>query len=516
MQLAYRLGRGPAASHPSDVPGYTTRPTPRRRRRDDNEQVSENARGLVRARLDQALAYVRSAEPRVPLSRRAIVTDILIAAVALAASLLLERSGDHSGTVISPGGVVTQTVSQPLGQVWQHAAAAILFTSVPLAFRRRFPLTAFTVLLAGALATRQYATDVTFLAIVFAGYSAVAYSRFRNAAMLSMPLAGLLVAYAFWTAAPAGNYSVTPISRSLGGPLPPLRPGASGYTVQAAAPWRLTGLVVAAALILIAVVRNAVQARDRMRRLQAEHEAATRRALDQERAHIASELHDVVTHNVSVMIVQAGAARQVLTESPDEAKEALLAVESSGRAAMTELRHLLGLLGQPAEDTGGTGPGEKDLRPQPGLGQLRPLIDRVAATGLPVELHVGGVPRELPPGQDLAAFRVVQEALTNVIKHAGKPRTTVTLDYRADDLVVEVADAGRPFPAAAPTAVGPGSGRGLLGLRERMALYGGDLVAGPRPGGGWLVRARIPVDPPAAGRAAQPATRVASPAAGTT
>jgi signal transduction histidine kinase len=484
---------------------------------------------LAGQRLDQALAYVRYAEPRVTMSRRAIVTDILIAALALAASLILARSSAHSILTVTPGSGARHLVVRPgwesLTQLWRHSAAAILLTSVPLAFRRRFPLTAFAVLLAGALATRQYATDVTFLAIVFSGYSAVTYSRFRNAALLSMPLAGLLVVYAFWTAVPAGT--AIPVSaRSLGLPLLP-RPGSlpgydagtPAYTIQPAAPWRLTGLVVAAALVLIAVVRNAVQARDRLRRLQAEHEAATRRALEQERARIAGELHDVVTHNVSVMIVQAGAARQVLTESPGVAKEALLAVESSGRAAMTELRHLLGLLSHSAEPADGAGPGEADLRPQPGLGQLQPLIDRVSAAGLPVGLRVGGVPRDLPPGQDLAAFRVVQEALTNVIKHAGKPRTTVTLDYRTDDLVVEVADAGRPFPPAGPAVTAaPGSGRGLLGLRERTALYGGELEAGPQRGGGWRVRARMPLDPALPGTPApapEAVTTLASPAAET-
>jgi signal transduction histidine kinase len=130
----------------------------------------------------------------------------------------------------------------------------------------------------------------------------------------------------------------------------------------------------------------------------------------------------------------------------------------------------------------------------------------VVAAGLPAELQVGGVPRALPPGLDLAAYRVVQEALTNVLKHAGKPRTTVRLGYGETELTVEVADAGRPIPAAGPavTAV-PGSGRGLLGLRERLALYGGELDAGPRPGGGWLVRARLPVDPPAGNGAEQAA-----------
>jgi signal transduction histidine kinase len=477
----------------------------------------------VRARLSHALVFVRSSEPRVPLSRRAVVTDGLIAAGALVASLLAVWStyvGRPTQFALDPrtGSVVYVAVTQ-LWDVWEHAAPAILLTSLPLAARRRFPLSAFVVLLAGALATRDYATYLTFLAIVFAGYSAVTYSRFRGAALLSMLSAGLLVAAGFWAGVPA-NFSA--------GPIPALfnRPGpGAGFPFQAGAQWRVPGVVAAFSLVLIAVIGNAVQARDRIRRMRAEHAAATRRALDEERARIAGELHDVVTHNVSVMIVQAGAARQVLTADPAEATEALLAVESSGRAAMTELRHLLGLL-SPATDTGdapGTGAGPDrdaiaagpDLSPQPGLGQLQPLIDRVTAAGLPVGLQVGGEPRALAPGLDLAAYRVVQEALTNVLKHAGKPRTTVRLDYRETELVVEVADAGRLIPAAGPAATAlPGSGRGLLGLRERVALYGGELDAGPRPGGGWLVRARLPVDAPAGTGPGERPAGLASPRAG--
>jgi signal transduction histidine kinase len=479
----------------------------------------------VRAWLSQALAFARSAEPRAPLSRRAILTDIAIATVALVASLLAVRStyaGRPTQFALDPrtGSVVVVAVTQ-LQQVWEQAWLAILFTSLPLAARRRFPLSAFVVLLAGTLATRGYATDVTFLAIVFAGYSAVAYSRFRGAALLSMIPASVLVAASFWYALPAsptGNGLPRPPSAVLPAP-------GAGVMFRAGAQWRVPGVLTAFALILIAVIGNAMRARNRIRRMRAEHEAATRRALDEERARIASELHDVVTHNVSVMIVQAGAARQVLAADPAEAREALLAVESSGRAAMTELRHLLGLL-SPATDAGdapgaGAGPDRgatgagRGLSPQPGLGQLQPLIERVAAAGLPVSHQVSGVPRAMPPGLDLAAYRVVQEALTNVIKHAGKPQTTVWLDYRDAELVVEVADAGRLIPAAGPagTAV-PESGRGLLGLRERVALYGGELDAGPRPGGGWLVRARLPVDPPAGtGPGEQPAG-LASPTAG--
>ena len=447
-----------------------------------------------------------------PLSRRAAATDIAIAALVLVISLLIAKLSRWPGhLVLDPGTgsmIITPGKVLSIGDLVEHELVPILLLSVPLAVRRRFPLTAFGVLVLGAVATSQYATDITFLAIVFAGYSAVAYSRFRNAALLGVPLAGVLVAAAFWTEPPATSAGSAIPGQALPVPLPP------AFTVSY--PWRLPGLLVAASLVLIAVVANAMRARDRTLRLRAEHEAATRRALEQERARIARELHDVVTHNVSMMIVQAGAARQVLAESPGEATEALLAVESSGRAAMTELRHLLGLLSaqEPAEQAR---PDGEDLRPQPGLGQLRPLIDRVSAAGLPVELHVGGVPRSLPPGQDLAAFRVVQEALTNVIKHVGKPKTTVTLDYRADDLVVEVADAGQPFPAASPAvSTAPGNGRGLLGLRERMTLYGGDLAAEPRPGGGWLVRARMPVEPvsrPAVAPrpAAQAATSVTTP-----
>ena len=473
----------------------------------------------MRAWLSQALAFARSAEPRAPLSRRAVLTDIAIAAVALAAALLAVRStyaGQPARVAVDPRthGVVVVAVTQ-FRDVLAHAWPAILFTSVPLAARRRFPLSAFVVLLAGALATQQYATDVTFLAIVFSGYSAVAYSRFRGAALLSMIPASLLVAASFWSASPPGIEANTIPLPATG-----IVPGRGARVLfYDSAKWRVPGLVVAFSLILIAVAANVVRARDRMRRMRAEHAAATRRALDEERARIASELHDVVTHNVSVMIVQAGAARQVLATDPAEATSALLAVESSGRAAMTELRSLLGLLSPPGTGDGpatGPAPGGAEaglaLSPQPGLGQLQPLIDRLTAAGLPVELQVGGKPRTLPPGLDLAAYRVVQESLTNVIKHAGTPRTTVRLDYGDAELVVEVTDAGRPIPGAgpAPSAV-PGSGRGLLGLHERIALYGGELAAGPRPDGGWRVRARLPVDPTAGASAAgQPAAGLAS------
>jgi signal transduction histidine kinase len=218
-------------------------------------------------------------------------------------------------------------------------------------------------------------------------------------------------------------------------------------------------------LMVVLVVGNAArlsrlragESQARLLRLAEEHDNATRQAIGHERARIARELHDVVTHNVSVMVVQAGAARRILGASPDEARSALLAIEESGREAITELQHMLGLLTQPG-DQEDVAPDTALLRPQPGLAQVRPLTDRVTATGLPVELRVIGTSRALPPGMDLAAYRVIQEALTNVIKHAGKTSATVTLDYRDDALVVEVADNGTPGEATARHRAAPGGG----------------------------------------------------------
>jgi signal transduction histidine kinase len=432
------------------------------------------AQRLDRARrgLRSAVAFVGSVEPRARPTARTIGADVVLAAAAGAAMLvMLGRANTlHPAFVqLGPGrGILVGAGPNLPG--WREVLLAVVSTA-PLALRRIWPLTTFWLVLGVAVATPGYReTVVTVIVVVVAAYSALAYSRFYGAAMLCMPAAGLLV------------------TGTLHGTLPQLR--------DSSATLLLLGPILVAGHAMHVWRRQAGDSQARLDRLQAEHEAATLRALDLERARIASELHDVVTHNVSVMIVQAGAARQVLAAAPDQATSAMLAVEASGRAAMTELRHLLGLLGpaDPADQgtAGDCGPAGQDLRPQPGLGQLRSLVDGVTAAGLPVDLHIGDLPRGLPPGLDLAAFRVVQEALTNVIKHAGKPHTSVSVDYRDGDVVVAVADAGRPAGTAGPAI--PGAGRGLLGLRERMAVYGGELDAGPRPDGGWLVRARIPAD----------------------
>jgi signal transduction histidine kinase len=429
--------------------------------------VSQRSRGLVRTGIAHALAFARSTEPRPAVSRRAITIDAVIAAAATVAALVEPPPARTLGSLL------------------------VVLTTAPLALRRVFPLAAFWTIMAAVVAAYypdNNATLVTFLTVAFAAYSAVVHSRYRGAALLSMPLATVLVIALFADTAP-------PI------------------------PARATPVLI---FIPIMIVGNAVhqwarRADDsgaRLREARAEHQAATRRALTLERARLASELHDVVTHNVSVMVVQAGAARRVLSADPGEAAAALRAVESSGRTAMTELRQLLGLLRPPPEVAGAdelAGPsaalmdasagGAANLAPQPSLDELREMIDRVIAAGLPVELHITGTPRDLPSGLGLAVFRVVQEALTNVIKHAGRPQTEVRLDYEPAALVVEVVDGGRPIPAAAPApdasgaGVPRGVGLGLFGLRERVALYGGELAAGPRPGGGWQVKATMPVEP---------------------
>jgi len=248
----------------------------------------------------------------------------------------------------------------------------------------------------------------------------------------------------------------------------------------------------------------------RMQEMEVEAEETTRRAVESERARIARELHDVVTHNVSVMVVQAGAARKVMASSPDQATEALLAVEASGRAAMAELRQVMGLLTARTDGKGPdrAGPQDKvpgvdpemeldqaDLAPQPSLEQLGTLVGRVRDTGVDVTLDVIGEPRPVPPGIGLAAYRTVQEALTNTVKHAAGAAARVTVDYDPQALRLEIADTGGTAGPSAAT----GNGRGLIGLRERLAVYGGRLEAGRRPTGGFRVRAWIPLAPVPAG-----------------
>lgn len=216
----------------------------------------------------------------------------------------------------------------------------------------------------------------------------------------------------------------------------------------------------------------------------AQEEQARRAALD-ERSRIAREMHDVVAHNMSVMVVQAGGARRMLHQDPAQTEAALEAIEQTGRQALGEMRRLLGVLRE--DDT------TADLSPQPGLAGVEELVSTCNDAGLAVDLAIEGEPRDLPAGIDLSAYRVVQEALTNTLKHAGPALAHVRLDYGETELRIEVVDDGR---GAAAARGGPsiGARQGLVGMRERVELYGGRLEAGPRPGGGFGVRATIPYE----------------------
>jgi signal transduction histidine kinase len=232
-------------------------------------------------------------------------------------------------------------------------------------------------------------------------------------------------------------------------------------------------------LVVMLLVRRVVGDRERRARLaERERDLAAREAVVEERSRIARELHDAIAHNVSVMVVQAGAERRVLDGTSGSTREVLETIERIGRGALTEMRRLVGMLRSDAADP---------LAPQPGLEDLPTLVAQVREAGLPVELQVDGERQELPVGIELSAYRIVQEALTNALKHAGEARASVHVRYGPDSLELEIVDDGAG--AQAPVASG---GHGLAGMRERVALYGGSLDAGRRPSGGFAVRVLLP------------------------
>jgi signal transduction histidine kinase len=466
------------------------------------------------------LALFTRAEPRgAPPSGWALALDAAVAAGAAIGAVYEMARRNLTETVFLPAGgpaaisadiraAIADHAVRPVAGRWvlvgpPHPSILLLIaaalTALPLAWRRLYPIWAWLVIIAAIVSVHgSYVPPVALGTAVYAAYSAMTQSRYRNLAIAVVSVS---------TFAAAG---------ALGNQLPRF-------------PGRLTavfaiGPAVAAGLGIRELRRRLADSTARLRRAAAEAAAATERALAAERARIAAELHDVVTHNVSVMIVQAGAARKIMASSPADAEDALLAVESTGREAMTELRNLLGLLSPAADgrDEPGPGAGVREaaatgprtaaapaapvaaapaaaaLRPQPGLGELDTLIGRVSCAGLPVELQVSGAPRPLAPGADLAAYRVVQEGLTNVLRHAGGAPACERVCWD-DQLEITVSDDGTPADPAGRALDGgerdgvPGPGRGLLGLRERLALYGGELAAGPRPQGGWRLRAVLPL-----------------------
>jgi signal transduction histidine kinase len=259
----------------------------------------------------------------------------------------------------------------------------------------------------------------------------------------------------------------------------------------------LDALIVAAAWWLGDGTRRrqeaVVTARQRAAELERAREELARRAVTEERLRIARELHDVVAHSMSIIAVQSGVGVHVLDSRPEEARKALVAVEATSRQALVEMRRLLGVLRQEAEPQG-------SLAPAPGLAEVEALAAEVARAGVRVEVLIEGTPRELPAGLDLSAYRIVQEALTNVVRHAGPATARVTVRYDPGRVAVEVVDDGKGLESASGRREPDSdrqdrrSGHGIAGMRERAALYGGTLEVGPRPGGGFRVAASLPVE----------------------
>ena len=224
---------------------------------------------------------------------------------------------------------------------------------------------------------------------------------------------------------------------------------------------------------------QAEAAEERAAQAERDREAAARIAVAEERARIARELHDIVAHAVSVMVLQVGAVRHRLPAASAEDREALRSVERAGRMALAEMRRLLAAMRSDGDGL--------ELGPQPGLDGLDSLLDEVGRAGLPVELHVDGEPFPLPRGIELSAYRIVQEGLTNALKHAQASDADVTVRYRPDELKIEVRDNGRSG------VTGDGLGHGLVGIRERVKIYGGEMTAGVVPDGGFVLSTRLPI-----------------------
>jgi signal transduction histidine kinase len=339
--------------------------------------------------------------------------------------------------------------------------------AVPVVFRRANPIGAYAIaVLAGgiqvAMGIRPATTD---LAILILLYTLAAYcSRRVSVWGLAVCLVGSEVALFRWI-----NLAHSDVLGRL----------AIG-TVLFAGPALLAWLLGDSMRYRRAYYANL---EDRAARLEREQDAQARAAVAAERARIARELHDVIAHNVSVMVVQADGASYALDTDPGRAADALAAISATGRQALAEMRRLLGVL---RRDEDGDSHG---LAPQPGIGELGELLDQARTAGLPVSFTVEGEPRPLPGGAALAAYRIVQESLTNTRKHAGPVASaSVLLRYSDDALVLAISDDGQGSPA-----VPDGAGQGLTGMRERVAMYGGSVAAGPRPGGGFEVVATLPL-----------------------
>jgi len=329
-------------------------------------------------------------------------------------------------------------------------AFVLVAMTVAVAWWRRAPVTVLAIEVAGVAVILRQLNWPEGIAFLIAGFSAAFYSDRR------VVVAALLLATAAWLFAFGGQVNI---------------------------PSGLVPLVlVAPAWLAGSAMRRREQraeaSAERADRLEREREAA----LQAERTRIAHELHDLVTHSVSLMVLQTGAARQIMSRDEGRTRGLLESVEASGRSALEELRRLLGVLSDQDDDA--------PLSPQPGVTEIPSLIEHLQQAGVSVELRVEGQPRVVSAGVGVAAYRIVQEALTNVLKHAGGSPTRVVVRWAEDALELEVLDRG---PRNGDGDSDPAAGRGLAGMRERAGMYGGTLDARPGPGGGYKVLAHLPL-----------------------
>lgn len=356
------------------------------------------------------------------------------------------------------GGLSVLAVAMGPGTDSAGFSPAVLLCTVPLIVRRRWPIPVLLIALVGFSA----AGNASNLAALMGGLIAAVSVGLDERHPVLGPIASAAVATGIAVEFGGGSNTQLPIP-----------------------PWLTPFLLIGAAFLAGRVVADrqvlAERQLERANQLQREHDAAVTAAAEAERRHIARELHDVIAHSVSVMVVQAAAARHVVEEKPEASRDALLAVETSGHEAMAELRKMLGVLNE-------DGDSEAPMAPQPGIDRLDALVARVREAGLPVDLRVEGEARPLPPGVDVAAYRIVQEALTNALKYAGGAATEAVLRYSPAAIDIEVVDEGRVETPA------DGIGRGLTGMRERVAVFGGSIEAGRRESGGYAVHAHLPLE----------------------
>ena len=336
--------------------------------------------------------------------------------------------------------------------------ASLLWT-LPLLLRRRFPFAApvftFAVQAAASAADPALGVETTALVALLLSFWVVGAENERGQA-----IAGAAIGFA----------SIAVVAE---------------LDVRVGLENSVWGVILGSVVCLIAYAlqqraKRAAELEERASRLERELEERAHAEVLAERTRIARDLHDLVAHSVSLMTVQAGAARLLLPADPARARESLRSVEETGREALADLRRLFGIVR--SEE------GDSALTPQPGLARLDALVEQSRTAGLPVEVAIEGKRRMLPPGVDLTAYRIVQEALTNALKHAGPARAQVTIRYGREVLDLEITDDGRC------TRNGEGTGHGLVGMRERVALYGGEFEAGPRRRDGYAVHARLPIE----------------------